>query len=224
MLATVAVSGIDDRHRRNLGGAPGAALLVMAYHDYVAVTAHDADGVFHLLAFHLRGKTSRMLSRKHTSAKPVHGPFKRKTSSCRRLVEHRRHDLVLVVKSAASPCNSLHAPGTIEKLHQKRQRELLGFDNVLQFHISRGGSLLRSERKFGFKARVNHSYPPPAGMAKRVQFSSSAWRGSGTTCVPANPDTAAQRCSQDVMIASVPPFRRNRSTDSTFGPIFPGGK
>src|SRR3954447_622817 len=43
MLSPIAVSSVDDGHGRNVGGAMGTALLVMAYHDYIAITAHDAD-------------------------------------------------------------------------------------------------------------------------------------------------------------------------------------
>src|SRR2546425_9488075 len=42
--------------------------------------------------------------------------------------------------------------------------------------------------------------------------------------VPADPATALHRFSQEVMMASCPPLRRKRNTDSTLGPMFPGGK
>ena len=50
----------------------------MADDDHVGVTADDADGVFHLLAFDLRGEARGVLGGEHSSAQPVHGGFKEK--------------------------------------------------------------------------------------------------------------------------------------------------
>src|SRR5271166_2256206 len=48
MLAPIAVTGIDNGHRRDLRRARCSSSFVMPDDDNVAVTAYDADGVFHL--------------------------------------------------------------------------------------------------------------------------------------------------------------------------------
>ena len=137
MLAAVAVTSIDDRHRRDLGRTRRSTGFMMANHDDIAVAADDADGVFHLLAFDLRREGARMFGGEHASAQPVHGGFKRETRARGRLIEQAGEDAVLVVQRAAARHDALHQPRAVKQLHQQRNRELLRLDDMLQAHDSR---------------------------------------------------------------------------------------
>src|SRR5208337_5354294 len=63
MLPAVTISGIDDRHGRNLRRTPGAAFLVVPDYDYIRIAADDVDRVLDVLSLNLGGKLSRMLGR-----------------------------------------------------------------------------------------------------------------------------------------------------------------
>src|SRR5271157_3446255 len=154
----------------------------------------------------------------------MHRRFKREAGPGGRLIKQAGKNPVLVIQRPAAGHNSLHQSRTGEQPHQQRDRELLRLDDVLQIHGGMSWALLQ---------------PVAAGLlqywhaAHRIAGASSSsckcfvlcgCSASGTMCVPAHPVTASHKCSCDVMTASLPPQRRKRSTDSTFGPMFPGGK
>ena len=142
MLAAIAVASINYGNGRNLRRPPGSIGRMVPNDDDVAIAGEDADGVFNLLGFDLRGECARLLSREHAPAQPQHGRFERKTRPHGRRVEECRHDAVLIVESAPARDYAFHAAGTIEEFHQQRNRELLRFD-----HMSEPASGARIDRK-----------------------------------------------------------------------------
>src|ERR1035438_5472434 len=116
MLAARAVTGIDDRHRRDLGRAVRSARLMVTNHDDVAIAANDADGILDLFGLALRGKSMRVFGGTHLAAQPVHGPFKAEAGPGGRLIEQAGQNSILIVQGPAAGHDSLHQPRPVEQL------------------------------------------------------------------------------------------------------------
>src|SRR3954451_22057170 len=114
MLPSAAIPGIDYRHRRNLGRAPGPTFFVVPNDNHIGISANDADGILDLLALNFRRKCSRMLGRKHTPAQPVHGSFKRKPRPRRWFIEQCRENATLIIERPTSRNDPFHLPRAIE--------------------------------------------------------------------------------------------------------------
>ena len=77
-MLVCSVTGIDDRHVRNLRCITGGAFQMVAHNDKIDVVAYHQDGIFQCFAF---GGTSRgsVGETDHTAAQPVHRSFETQT-------------------------------------------------------------------------------------------------------------------------------------------------
>src|SRR5271165_3807364 len=164
-----------------------------------------------------------MFGGQHSAAQPVHRGFKREAGAGGRRVEQAGKDPVLIIQRAAARDNPLHQPRTVEELHQQRHRELLRLDYMLQTHAWQSWFLFQPVAT-GLLNRWHGIHRIAGASSSSIRFVVLSDKTSGMMCVPAHPETASDKCSCEVMMASLPPLRRKRSTDSTFGPMFPGGK
>ena len=77
-MLVCSVTGIDDRHVRNLRCITGGAFQMVAHNDKIDVVAYHQNGIFQCFAF---GGTSRgsVGETDHTAAQPVHRSFETQT-------------------------------------------------------------------------------------------------------------------------------------------------
>src|ERR1039457_2182824 len=189
--------------------------------DGIAILADDANGILNLLAFHLRRESLRVFGGEHASAQPQHRRLETKPCARGRLVEQAGEDFILIVEGAAARHDAFHQARTVEQLHQQRHGELLRLDNMLQTHVAAPGTCMVQFRRWFHDL---HNLHRNVGNASSSKSSCPTSSRSRMIWVAAEPVTASHKCSKDVITASLPPHCKKRSTDSTLGPMLPGGK
>ena len=130
MLAR-SVAGVDDRDRRDSGGAPGRSLLVVAQDDDIGVAADDLDRVFEGLALCGGREFPSVVGTHRLATESQHGGLEGQTGSGRRFVKQCRHHL-----SGQAPDEvvgfALDLFGAREQVFEDGSRELLTLDYVPQ--------------------------------------------------------------------------------------------
>ena len=132
-----AVAGVDHRHRGDLRRAGRRALLGVAEHDTVGVTADDADRVLQGLPFDRRREVAGVLGPDHQAAHSQHRGLEAEPGAGAGLVEDRCHDPPAKWSQLAGLKQRLHGPGALKQAGQKFPVELAGRNHMLQLSSAR---------------------------------------------------------------------------------------